>query len=655
MTGAGRSQKKYGRPYFFSKAHVDEDEGRSAPAAAAGRSQKKYGRSYFFSKGHEDGRSPCTTAAAAGPLQKKYDRSSFFSKGRADGRNRSRLARWPREQVPAAVGVSARRGDPLVRMIGLARPRGPRFLLGVLAGAGATAAGVALLVVAAWLIATAATRPPLTALSVAVVATRALGVGRGVLRYLERLVTHDAALRTLADVRVRVFGRLAATEPLRRFRSGDLVTRLVRDTDAAQDLLVRGLTPPLSAVLTGAGVVALATALLVPGGAALAAGLVLGGVVVPVVAAGAGRGPARRRARATAALSTAVVDLVHGAADLRVHGAVGRALARAEAADAELTRTARRDAALLGLGAGASALVAGVTVAVVLLLGVAAVDAGALDAVPLAVLTLTALAAFEVVAPLPAVAARLGSLRASGARLFDVLDTPPAVPAPAGAGPAAPRGPVGLRVRDLGVRYDPDGPWALRGLDLDLAAGRRVALVGASGAGKSTLAAVLFRFRDPDAGRVVLTGSGAPLDLRDLDVDTARTVIGGVPQDPHVFAGTLRANLLLARPDATDADLVAVLDRVRLTGALAPAGGLDAEVGVHGDRLSGGMRSRLALARALLADPPVLVLDEPTAHLDPATRDAVLDDLLAATAGRTVLLITHDRARLDEFDAVVEL
>ena len=209
--------------------------------------------------------------------------------------------------------------DPLLRLVALARPRGPRFALGVLAGAGATAAGVALLVVAAWLIATAATHPPLTALSIAVVATRALGVGRGVLRYLERLITHDAALRTLADVRVRVFGRLAATEPLRRFRSGDLVTRLVRDTDAAQDLLVRGLAPPLSALLTGAGVVALATAVLVPGGlAARGRARCSAGWWCPRspprpggAPPGAAPGPPRR-------CPTAVVDLVHGAPDLRV-------------------------------------------------------------------------------------------------------------------------------------------------------------------------------------------------------------------------------------------------------------------------------------------------------------------------------------------------
>jgi ATP-binding cassette, subfamily C, bacterial CydC len=542
---------------------------------------------------------------------------------------------------------------PLPRMIMLAQPRSARFALGVLAGATATGAGVALLVVAAWLIATAATSPPLTALSVAVVATRALGVTRGVARYLERLITHDAALRTLSDVRARVYDRLAHSEPVHRFRAGDLVTRLVSDTDATQDLLVRGLTPPLAALVTGTGVVLVSTALFVPGGLLLAAGLGLGGVAVPLTAAAAGRGPGRRRAAARGALSTALVDTLHGAPDLVAYGAMPAALARVEAADAELTAVERRDAGLLGIGAGASALLAGLTLWGTLLLGVSAVQESALGPIPLAVLVLTALAAFEIVAPLPGAAARLGTVRAAGARLFDVLDTPPAVtptgtPHAAGtqAAPAA-----GLRIRGLRVRYGPGEPWALDGVDLDVPPGHRVAVVGASGAGKSTLADVLFRFRDPDAGTVHLDG----VDITTRTPDAVRARVTGMPQDPHVFASTVRENLRLARPDATDAEMRDVLERLGLE-----AGLLDTEVGAHGARLSGGMRHRLALARALLvtgADdgPPLLVLDEPTTHLDPETRDAVLDDLLAATAGRSLILITHDRSRLDRMDEVVEL
>jgi ATP-binding cassette, subfamily C, bacterial CydC len=541
--------------------------------------------------------------------------------------------------------------DPLLRMVALARPRSARFALGVLAGAVATGSGVALLVVAAWLIATAATSPPLTALSVAVVATRALGVTRGVARYLERLLTHDAALRTLADARARVYDRLAHAEAVHRFRAGDLVTRLVSDTDATQDLLVRGLTPPLAALVTGAGAVLVSGALFLPGGVLLAAGLLLGGVAVPLAAAAAGRGPGRRRAAARARLSTALVETLHGAPDLVAYGALPAALERVTAADAELTRVERRDAGLLGLGAGASALLAGLTLWGTLLLGVAAVRDGTLEAVPLAVLVLTALAAFEIVAPLPAAAARLGAVRAAGARLFDVLDTPPAV-RPRTPEPQVSGGTPGLRIRGLRVRYGPREPWALDGVDLDVPPGRRIAVVGPSGSGKSTLADVLFRFRDPDAGTVHLDG----VDVTTMTPDAVRTRVTGMPQDPHVFAGTVRANLRLARPEAGDDELLDVLRRVRLDTDL-----LDTEAGPHGTRLSGGMRVRLALARALLvagadhAGAPLLVLDEPTTHLDPETRDAVLDDLLSATSGRSLVLITHDRSRLDRFDEVVEL
>ncbi|WP_083276162.1 thiol reductant ABC exporter subunit CydC [Pseudonocardia sp. HH130630-07] len=530
------------------------------------------------------------------------------------------------------------------------RPRLRGVLGGAVLGALATLCGAGLLALAAWLLATAAQHPSVTALSVAVVLTRALGVGRGVTRYAERLVGHDAALRALADLRGRVYARLAATEPVRRFSAGDLVSRLVTDTDSVQDLVVRAAVPVVAAALAGSGAVLLATVLLVPGGALLAGGLLVAGVAVPALTAALSRGPAARAARARTELSAGLVDLLDGAAELFANGATGDAVRAVERADAELTRTARRDAALLGLGAGSGALVAGLTVAATLLLGVAAVDAGTLAAVPLAVLVLTALAAFEVVAPLPAAAARLATVRAGLSRLVPVLGAAPAVAHREPADEPLP-GHGDLRIRGLTVAHPgpggAPGRAVLRDLDLDLPAGARVALVGASGSGKSTLAAVLFRFLDPRSGTVTLGGQ----DLLRRPPAQVRAVISGVPADPHVFDSTVRENLRLAVPgDAdppTDEALGAVLRRVGL-GDLD----LDHAVGAHGTRLSGGMRRRLALARALLVDPAVLVLDEPTAHLDPDTRDAVLDDLLAATTGRSVLLITHDPAVLDRMDAV---
>ncbi|MCW2888381.1 MAG: cydC [Streptosporangiaceae bacterium] len=539
---------------------------------------------------------------------------------------------------------------PLVRLVALARP-GPRLLLGAVAGAAATGAGIALLATSAWLLARAAQHPSVAALSVAVVTVRALGVGRGLLRYAERLLTHDAALRALTGIRSRVYDRLAISEPLRLFRGGDLVTRLVSDVDAAQDLLLRGLAPAIVAAIAGGGTVVLVTVVYWPAGALLAVGLLLAGLCVPVLSSALGRRPGARLATARGGLATEVTDLLSGAPDLIAYGAVDTVLERVAAADAELTAVARRDALLVGLGAGASALITGLTVWAVLLLGVAAVAHGTLTSVPLAVAVLTVLAAFEVVAPLPPVAARLGALRAAAVRLFGVLDAPSAttrVAVPA----EPPSGPTALRIRRLRVRYGPAEPWALDGVDLDLPPGRRIALVGPSGAGKSTLAAVLLRFRDPDEGEVLLGG----LPLTAYDPDDARRVIGGVPQDPHVFAGDLRANLLLAKPGASDAELITAMESARLGPWLRGLpDGLGTEAGTYGSRMSGGQRQRLALARALLADPPIMVLDEPTGQLDPEARRALTADLLDATRGRATLLITHELEGLEEIDEIVVL
>jgi ATP-binding cassette, subfamily C, bacterial CydC len=287
----------------------------------------------------------------------------------------------------------------------------------------------------------------------------------------------------------------------------------------------------------------------------------------------------------------------------------------------------------------------------VLVLAVDAVAAGTLGRVPLAVLALTALAAFEAVAPLTGAAAQLEAVRAAGQRLFAVLDAPEPVRAPT-TPHALPEPPYTVELRAARVRYADGEPEALAGVDLLLVPGRRVAVVGPSGSGKSTLAAVLFRFRDLDAGSATL--NGVPLDR--LDADDVRRVVGGVPQDPHLFDTTIRENLRLARPDATDDQLAGAARRARLLDWIeALPAGWDTPVGAHGALLSGGERQRIALARALLADPPVLVLDEPTAHVDPDARAALVHDLLAATAGRTTLIATHDLTGLDAVDEIVVL
>ena len=548
-------------------------------------------------------------------------------------------------------GPSADRA--LRRMFGLARPMRGRFAGAVLAGSAAIGCAVGLIAASGWLLARAAEHPPVVALSVAVVGVRAFGLGRGVFRYVERLAGHDAAFRVLADTRVRVYQRLTRLAPagVRQFRSADLLTRLVSDVDSVQDLLVRGVAPPLVAAVVGAGTTALGLALLVPAGLVLGAGLLLAGAVLPAALVRAGRASGQDLVAARARLAAAVADLIDGAPDLLAYGAGELALGRIEAAEVELTAASRRAARVQSWGAALSALAAFGSLFGVLILGVGAVSGGTLDRVPLAVLVLTALAGFEAVAVLPAAAAQLEAMRAAGARLFEVLDTPeptlpPVEPVPVGPGPYT------VMLRAARVSYAPDEPDALAGVDLDLTPGRRVALVGRSGSGKTTLASVLFRFRDVDGGTANLDGTA----LAEHEPDEVRRVITGMPSDPHLFDTTIRENLRLARPTASDPELADAARRARLLDWIEelPAG-WDTPVGAHGAMLSGGERQRLALARALLADPPVLVLDEPTAHLDPVTRDALTADLLAATAGRTTLLITHDLTGLAAVDEVVVL
>jgi ABC-type multidrug transport system fused ATPase/permease subunit len=271
--------------------------------------------------------------------------------------------------------------------------------------------------------------------------------------------------------------------------------------------------------------------------------------------------------------------------------------------------------------------------------------------VPLAVLTLTALAAFEAVTGLPAAAIQLGQARTSARRICAVIDAPDPVREPA-VPRSLPDAPVTVSLRGASVRYRPDGPLALDGLDLDLAPGRRVALVGPNGAGKSTVAAVLLRFCDLSAGTATLCGH----DLASFGADDVRTLIGGCPQDPHIFDGTIGSNLRLGRPDANDDQLAEAAARVRLLPWIRSLPhGLQTHVGARGAAISGGERQRLALARALLADPAVLILDEPTASLEPASRRALMADLLAATTGRATVLITHELDGLDQVDEIVVL
>ncbi|WP_189549712.1 thiol reductant ABC exporter subunit CydD [Streptomyces lavendofoliae] len=556
-------------------------------------------------------------------------------------------------EAAGAAGTAVRGGGVLARVRATAGELRGRLGLALVLGSLALGSAVGLMAVSGWLISRASEQPPVLHLMVAVTATRAFGIGRAVFRYAERLVSHDTVLRMLADLRVAVYRGLERIAPagLRTVRRGDLLSRLVSDVDALQDYWLRWLLPAGSAAVVGAGAVGFTAWLLPQAGAVLAAGLLVAGVAVPLVSGAVARRAERRLAPARGALAGRIVDLLRGCAELTVAGALPGRIARAREADGALTRIATRQATATALGGGLSTLVTGLTVAAAALVGVQAVREGRLDGVALAVVVLTPLAAFEAVTALPLAVQYRQRVKRSAERVYEVLDAPLPVHEPSEPRPA-PDGPFPLELRGLTARYAGQERDALAEFDLRLEPGRRVAVVGASGSGKTTLAQVLLRFLDAREGTYRIGGT----DAATLDGDDVRRLVGLCAQDAHTFDSSVRENLRLARTDASDGDLRAALDRARLLDWVdGLPEGLDTLVGEHGARLSGGQRQRLALARALLADFPVLVLDEPAEHLDLVTADALTDDLLRATEGRTTVLITHRLHGLDAVDEVVVL
>jgi ATP-binding cassette, subfamily C, bacterial CydC len=527
-----------------------------------------------------------------------------------------------------------------------------RIVPAVLLGALATGFGIGLMTAAGYLISRAAEQPPILSLTIAIVAVRFFGLARPLARYLERIFSHDVALRSLARLRTRFYQRIEPLAPaqLEGYRRGELLNRMVGDVDALQGLYPRAAGPPAIAVVVCAASVMAAWTVLAEAAAVLAAGLLVGGIAVPLLAWAVSRSAGQRQAAARGELTAELVELLRGAPELVAYGRQDDAFGRVRTADAELVRLGRRVALAAGAVDALMILVAGATVAGVLAVSVDAHAAGSLDRVLVATLALLALASFDAVLPLPGAARELSGLLAAGRRVLETAEREPLVRDPDDPHPGPPgRAPIALE--GVSARYGEEQP-VLHRFDLRLEPGRRVALVGPSGAGKTTVTNLLLRFLDPVEGRVTIAGH----DVREFRQADVRSTFALTGQDAHLFDSTIRENLRLVRHDATDAELWVALQRARLGDWVASlTSGLDTLVGEEGTMLSGGQRQRLVLARALLADAPVLLLDEPTAHLDPPTARALMDDVLDAAGDRTVLLITHRAEGLEQMDEVVGL
>ena len=503
---------------------------------------------------------------------------------------------------------------------------------------------------AGYLISRAAERPAILSLTAGIVGVRFFGIARPISRYFDRLSSHDLAFRFLAGVRRRVYDRIEPLAPgqLEGDRCGDLLSRLVADVDSLQNLHLRGIGPPLVAVVAGAVSVAVAAAFLPAAGLVLGLGLLAGGVIVPAFSARLAR-RSGGRAAARGELSAQLVEVVSGSAELVAFGREDDCLGRLRVTDDRLVRHARRAAFGDGAGEGLGLVVAGVTVAGVLAVAVSAHSAGHLDRVMIALLALLALAAFEAVQPLPEAARELAATLVGGRRVLELTGREPAIVDPEDPLPFPSR-PFVVALEGTRARYAAGEPPAVDGLSLRLEPGRRIALLGPSGAGKSTVTNLLLRFLDPEEGRVTLAGQ----DLREYRQEDVRRAVAVAGQDAHLFSTTIRENLRIGRPEASDAELEQALAAARIGDWVRSLpDGLDTLVGEEGRELSGGQRQRITLARALLADAPVLVLDEPTAHLDPPTAEALLEDVFAAAGDRCVMLITHRPEGLDLVDEVV--
>ncbi len=528
----------------------------------------------------------------------------------------------------------------------------PRLLASTAWGALTLVCAVGLAAVSAWLIARASQMPSVLDLTVAVVAVRALGIGRGVFRYLERLGSHDVALRGAATLRERLYAVLAVGRPdaVATLRRGEVLRRWGADVDDVGDLVVRAVLPTAVATVVSVVSVALVAAFSPAVAAVLALCLLAAGIAAPMLAARAVRDSEIDGGRARGDVSAAAMTVIDGAAELSVGGRLEGAVRRLRVAEDAVRRTRDR-AAWPAAAAQAITLAAmGVSVVAALVLGAAELAAGQLEAVELAVVVLTPLAAFEGVGMLATAAVHTVRAADAARRLDDLLTR---AEQHRGAGTASADGPARVVATDLAVGWPGREP-LLHGIDLELEPGSAIAIVGSNGSGKTTLLATMAGMLDPAGGSISIAGHPSA----ELADGAAADAVVLVTEDAHLFDTTILENLRVARGDVTEDEARAALKLAGLSGLIdALPDGLDTHVGAAGAAISGGERRRLLIARALVSRAPMLLLDEPDEHLDPATANRLLEDVLALRAhGRGIAVVSHrDTDVLRTADRVIRL
>lgn len=532
------------------------------------------------------------------------------------------------------------------------------FMWAVLAGSAALGSSVGLAAVSAWLIARASQMPPVLDLAVATTSVRALGIGKAVFRYFNRIASHHVALYGMSTLRTSVYDALAdsPTDVVTSIRRGDLLARTGQDIDSVGDLVVRSLQPAAVAVVVSMLSVGIVGALSPRIGIVLLVCLLISGVVGPWISMRAARAAEQAQIRDRADLSANALALLESADELRVSGRLSHMEAVLAANERRIFRNRDAAARPSGLAAAIDLFAMAASVVLAIVIGSHEVAAGTLNGVELAVVVLTPLAAFEATQVLAMAAVQL--VRSAGAAqrilaLIDKAQAPLHVP-PAPADTAG----TGLQVSDLVIGW-PDGPDVAGPLTIDIQRGQTLAIVGPSGIGKSTLLYTLAGMLHPHSGSVRLDGK----EISYLSREEVSKTLTLTAEDAHIFATTVLENIRVARGDVSESEATALLHRVGLGQWLAGLPqGVNTMLGTDATTISGGERRRLLLARALASPAQFLLLDEPGEHLDAETADRLVRDLLRAghdqTTGkrhRTVILVTHRLTPLDAADRVVVL
>ncbi|MGD0708719.1 MAG: thiol reductant ABC exporter subunit CydC [Anaerolineaceae bacterium] len=540
----------------------------------------------------------------------------------------------------------------LFRLISFLRSFWDQVALSVLLGVATIASNIGLMGTSAFLISFAALHPSIAYLEVAIVGVRFFGIARGVFRYLERLVSHSANFKLLASLRMWFYERLEPLAPARllNYKSGDLLSRAVMDIDTLENFYVRVVSPIIVAAVVTLGMswfIGSFNPLLTP---ILAGGLLISGIGLPLFTYFASRKPAQQMVVLRSEMSGQMVDDLLGMNDLIAYQQEPEALDLLSELSSGMGKAQMRLAVAGGAGSALGSLLSNFTMWVVLVAAIPLVSSGKLDGILLAVVVLLTMASFEAVQPLPQAAQNLESSLEAADRLFVLADSKPAVNEPMQTLTLSKTSDI--TIDHLSFQYENGLPKVLDGIDLELPFGKRVAVVGPSGAGKTTLLNLLLRFWEYKEGSILLDGK----ELRDYSSDEFRQSISVVSQATHLFAATLRQNLLLAAPTAEDAKLRQVLEEVSLSEWVASLPeGLDTWLGEGGVKMSGGERQRIAIAQALLKDTPILFLDEPTSNLDATTERKLLALLDEVMQNKSVLWVTHRLAGLEKVDEIVVL